>query len=124
KFRGDERLVAPALEMLRTATGRPTFGVLPWVPGLWLDVEDSLDLDSRPTAVLPPVGTQSVRVAVVRLPRLSNVTDIDALAAEPGVAVRLVQEPGDVADADLVVLPGTRATVADLEWLRTNGLAA
>jgi len=62
-------------------------------------------------------------VAVVRFPRVSNATDIDALAAEPGVDVRVSADPDVVARADLVVLPGTRATVADLEWLRSRGLA-
>jgi adenosylcobyric acid synthase len=62
-------------------------------------------------------------VAVVRLPRISNATDAEALACEPGVAVRYVTEPSRLADADLVVLPGTRATVADLAWLRRTGLA-
>jgi adenosylcobyric acid synthase len=123
KFRGDTRLLAPGLAQLAELTGRPTFGVLPWQPGLWLDVEDSLDLDSRPTSFAPPVGAETLRVAVVRLPRLSNVTDIDALAAEPGVVVRLVTTPAELADADLVVLPGTRATVRDLDWLRATGLA-
>jgi adenosylcobyric acid synthase len=123
KFRGDLRLLEPGLDMLTELTGRPTLGVLPWLPGLWLDVEDSLDLDSRPTSSLPPVGAEALRVAIVRLPRLSNVTDIDALSAEPGVAVRLVTRPEELADADLVVLPGTRATVSDLDWLRSNGLA-
>jgi len=61
---------------------------------------------------------------VVRLPRISNFTDADALAAEPGVLVRFAASPADLADADLVVLPGTRATVADLAWLREAGLAA
>src|SRR5690242_16467884 len=65
-----------------------------------------------------------LRVAVVRLPRISNFTDADALAAEPGVLVRFATSPADLADADLVVLPGTRATVADLAWLRDRGLAA
>ena len=97
--------------------------MLPWVPGLWLDVEDSLDLNRARRSALPAVGEQTLRVAVVRLPRLSNVTDIDALAAEPGVHVRLVTAPDELADADLVVLPGTRATVADLDWLRSTGLA-
>ena len=64
-----------------------------------------------------------LRVAVARLPRLSNFTDLDALAAEPGVLVRYVTRPEELADADLVVLPGTRATVADLAWLRETGLA-
>ncbi|MFN2518265.1 MAG: cobyric acid synthase [Jatrophihabitantaceae bacterium] len=123
KFRGDLRLLAPGIDMLGALTGRPTLGVLPWLAGLWLDVEDSLDLDSRPPSSLPPVGEQTLRIAVIRLPRLSNVTDIDALSAEPGVVVRLVTRPEQLVDADLVVLPGTRATVGDLGWLRANGLA-
>jgi len=124
KFRGDHKLLAPGIEMLTALTGRPTLGVVPWLPGLWLDVEDSLDLESRPPSTLEPIGAETLRVAVVRLPRLSNVTDIDALSAEPGVVVRLVTRPDEIADSDLVVLPGTRATVADLGWLRSTGLAA
>jgi adenosylcobyric acid synthase len=62
-------------------------------------------------------------VSVARLPRLSNFTDLDALAAEPGVLVRYATRPEELADADLVVLPGTRSTVADLAWLRSAGLA-
>ncbi|MCO7221620.1 cobyric acid synthase [Klenkia sp. PcliD-1-E] len=124
KFRGDPRLLAPGLDQLRDLTGRPTLGVLPWVPGLWLDVEDSLDLDGDRGQALPPVGADVLRVSVVRLPRLSNVTDLDALAAEPGVLVRYATSPAELADADLVVLPGTRATVADLAWLREQALDA
>ncbi|SHH10151.1 adenosylcobyric acid synthase (glutamine-hydrolysing) [Jatrophihabitans endophyticus] len=123
KFRGDQRLLQPGVDMLDRLTGRPTLGVLPWQRDLWLDAEDSLDLDSRPRTVLPPLGAQTLRIAVVRLPRLSNVTDLDPLAAEPGVAVTLATEPEQLADADLVILPGTRATVSDLAWLRTTGLA-
>jgi adenosylcobyric acid synthase len=64
-----------------------------------------------------------LRVSVVRLPRISNFTDLDALAAEPGVLLRFATTPAELGDADLVVLPGTRATVADLGWLRARGLA-
>jgi adenosylcobyric acid synthase len=124
KFRGDARLLAPGLRMLEELTGRPMLGVLPWRGDLWLDAEDSLDLESRPRDVLPPLGAEALRIAVVRLPRLSNVTDLDPLAAEPGVMVRLVERPEELVDADLVVLPGTRATVSDLAWLRSTGLAA
>ncbi|MEV7177898.1 cobyric acid synthase [Kitasatospora sp. NPDC093679] len=124
KFRGDARLLAPGLEMLRELTGRPVLGTLPMLSGLWLDAEDSLDLstavENRPTAA--PHGAEVLRVAVVRLPRLSNFTDVDALAQEPGVLVRWATRPEELADADLVVLPGTRATVADLDWLRGRGL--
>ena len=61
---------------------------------------------------------------MIRFPRISNFTDLDALGAEPGVLIRFATEPAELADADLVILPGTRATVADLDWLRQRGLAA
>ncbi|MFC5140269.1 cobyric acid synthase [Actinomycetospora rhizophila] len=125
KFRGDPALLAPGLDQLRALTGRPTLGVLPWSPELWLDAEDSLGhvadgVVGRPAA---PHGRDWLRVAVVRLPRVSNGTDVDALSCEPGVAVRWVTEPSRLADADLVVLPGSKTTVADLAWLRASGLA-
>ena len=145
KFRGAPELLDSGLSMLRRLTGRPVYGVLPWQEGLAGDAEDSLGLPSldtpaypatpapsiqpRSTTVdrsLPPTsfGTKDfLRVAVVRLPRISNFTDVDALVAEPGVLVRFATSPADLADADLVVLPGSRATVADLAWLRDRGLA-
>ena len=124
KFRGDGRLLAPGLDMITGLTGRPVLGVLPWLDGLWLDVEDSLALDAGPPPPLPPAtGDDVLRVAVVRFPRISNATDVDPLIAEPGVAVRFVTRPEELADADLVVLPGSRSTVADLGWLREQGLA-
>jgi adenosylcobyric acid synthase len=121
KFRGDPALLQPGLDMLLGLTGRPTLGVIPWTEGLELDVEDSLGL-SVPVAPVPAVGRDVLRVSVVRLPRLSNWTDVDALRSEPGVLVRFATTPEELADADLVVLPGTRQTVADLEWLRARGL--
>ena len=124
KFRGAPELLTPGLTRLQELTGRPVHGVLPWLDGLWLDVEDSLGLDGQRGLAHPPVGRDGLRVAVVRLPRISNFTDLDALAAEPGVSVRFVTAPGELADADLVILPGSRATVADLGWLRARGLAA
>ncbi len=125
KFRGDPALLAPGLDQLTRLTGRPTLGVLPWRDGLWLDAEDSLGYAAdgvlgRPA---PPIGSQWLRVAVIRLPRISNGTDAEALAVEPGVSVRLVVDPARIADADLVVIPGSKSTVADLEWLRRTGLA-
>jgi adenosylcobyric acid synthase len=122
KFRGDVRLLQPGFEELHRLTGRPTLGVLPWLGGLHLDAEDSLGVGTVREAS-PPRGEEVLRVSVVRLPRLSNFTDLDALAAEPGVLVRYATCPEELADADLVVLPGTRATVADLDWLRDTGLA-
>jgi adenosylcobyric acid synthase len=125
KFRGDPTLLAPGLDQLEQLTGRPTYGVLPYSDELWLDTEDSLSVRAgevvgRPA---PPLGSQGLRVAAVRLPRISNSTDVEALACEPGVTVRWVAEPAQLADADIVVLPGSKATVSDLQWLRDTGLA-
>jgi adenosylcobyric acid synthase len=121
KFRGDPALLQPGLDWLTAMTGRPTYGVLPWRNGLWLDVEDSLDLESRPSGADAPIGSDILRISVVRVPRMSNVTDLDPIAAEPGVTVRLASWPQELLDADLVVVPGTRATVHDLAWLRERG---
>src|SRR6185369_16496653 len=85
--------------------------------------EDSLGVDAAAQPAGPPHGAEALRVSVARLPRLSNFTDLDAVAAEPGVLVRYATRAEELADADLVVLPGTRSTVADLAWLRATGLA-
>jgi adenosylcobyric acid synthase len=124
KFRGDEALLEPGLRQLAKLTGRPTYGVLPYCDDLWLDAEDSVSVLAHRVIGRPqsPHGSQWLRVAVPRLPRISNSTDIEALACEPGVLVRWVSQPADLVDADAVVLPGTKATVADLGWLRERGL--
>ncbi len=119
KFRGDETLLAPANTAISQVTGRPVLGVLPFSPDVWLDSEDGLDVGARSAAHANPL-----RVAVVRLPRISNFTDVDALGLEPDVAVRFVSDPRDLADADLVVVPGTRSTISDLGWMRARGLDA
>lgn len=124
KFRGDAGLLRPGLDMLDTLTGRPIYGVLPWQADLWLDGEDSLAYGRVLGRPAPPLGSEWLRVAVVRLPRISNATDAEALATEPGVQVRLTAEPVEVAAADLVMLPGSKSTVDDLAWLRETGLAA
>ena len=118
KFRGDPSLLEPGLRQIEELTGRRVYGVLPWHPDLWLDSEDALDLDGRRTGP----GRGVLKVAVVRLPRISNFTDVDALGVEPGLDVVFVSDPRSLGDADLVVLPGTRATRADLVWLRERGL--
>jgi adenosylcobyric acid synthase len=124
KFRGDIELLEPGLQQLAELTGRPTYGVLPYCDDLWLDAEDSVSVLAhrvigRPQ---PPHGSQWLRVAVPRLPRISNSTDIEALACEPGVLVRWVSQPADLIDADVIVVPGTKSTVADLGWLRERAL--
>jgi adenosylcobyric acid synthase len=123
KFRGNDDLLKPGVERLTDLTGRPTYGVLPWSPDVWLDAEDALNLATRGDG--SSVGRRRRRlltVGVVRFPRISNFTDIDALSLEPGVEVSWITDPGAMAGVDLVVLPGTRATIADLSWLRFQGL--
>jgi adenosylcobyric acid synthase len=120
KFRGDPALLTSGLAALESRTGVPTLGVLPWTEGLDLDAEDSLALPAtagRPAAQ----GADALDVAVVRFPRISNFTDFDALAIEPGVSVRYVEHPGALGRPDLAILPGTKATVADLAWLKDRG---
>jgi adenosylcobyric acid synthase len=125
KFRGDPALLAPGLSALHDLTGRPTYGVIPYSDGLWLDAEDSVSVLAHRVVGDPatPRGQQWLRVAAIRLPRISNSTDVEALACEPGVLVRWASDPADLADADVIVLPGSKATIADLAWLRERGLA-
>lgn len=128
KFRGDRELLQPGLAQLAQLTGRPTYGVLPFDDTLWLDAEDAVSVESSPqlgrsSGPAAPIGEQWLRVAAIRLPRISNSTDVEAIACEPGVSVRWADRPADLADVDVVVIPGTKATVADLDWLRVSGLA-
>jgi adenosylcobyric acid synthase len=117
RLRGDPALLGDGPALLTARTGVPVLGVLPHIDGLTVDDEDSLALD-RGWATDGDV----LDVAVVRFPRISNVTDVDPLRAEPGVAVRLVSRVAELGNPDLVVLPGTKSTVADLAWLRARGL--
>ena len=120
KFRGDQSVLDPGLDELSRRTGLPCLGVVPWLPEVWLDGEDALAFAKWPRI---PGRTGTLRIAAIRFPRISNATDLDALAAEPGVDVVATARPAEVAEADLVVLPGSRSTLADLAWLRERGLA-
>lgn len=122
KFRGDESLLKPGLDQLTELTGVPFLGVLPWLTDVWLDGEDTLVV-GRWAGQLTAAPGRQLNVAAVRFPRLSNATDLDALACEPGVSVTVTTDPVVLRSADVIVLPGSRSTVADLEWLRSNGLA-
>jgi adenosylcobyric acid synthase len=122
KFRGDPALLGDATSVLEERTGLPTIGVIPWLDDVAIDAEDSLalaELERRAAAVDRTAG--ALEVAVVRLPRISNFTDLDALSLEPGVSVRWARHAEQLRGADLVILPGTKSTVADLAWLRVRG---
>ncbi|WP_435747545.1 cobyric acid synthase [Nocardioides sp. SYSU DS0663] len=122
RFRGDVSLLAPALEQLTTLTGRPVHGVVPYLPDLWLDSEDALALEDRAAPHTRTGSGPVLRVAVVALPRISNFTDVDALQLEPGVEVVFARSARGLAGADVVVIPGTRATLDDLAWVRARGI--
>ncbi len=121
KFRGDISLFAAGVDLLEQRAGVPVLGVVPFLRDLGIADEDSVALDDvRPA----PVAPDAVTIAVVRLPHMSNFDDFDPLRAEPGVNLRFVEHPAHLAGADLLILPGTKTTVADLHWLREHGLAA
>ncbi|MGI8984693.1 MAG: cobyric acid synthase [Acidimicrobiales bacterium] len=117
KLRGDPALLAEGPAELERRCGVPTLGVLPYLHGVSLDAEDSLALPD-----VAPAGGEALDVAVVRFPRIANFTDLDPVGLEPAVGVRFVDRAGALGRPDLVVLPGTKATVSDLEWLRGRGL--
>jgi adenosylcobyric acid synthase len=119
KFRGDASLLAPAFDFLTARTGVPVLGTVPYLAESLVPAEDSLALDD-PVDAGGPAG---VEIAVVRTPRISNFDDFEPLAREPGVRVRFARRAADLAEADAIILPGSKSTVADLEWLRASGLA-
>ena len=123
KFRGDASVLEPGLAEITRRTGMPSLGVLPWLQDVWLDSEDALSVGSWGAGDDGVPTDRRLSVAVVRLPRTSNATDVDALAAEPGVDVQVTRDVDTAREADLLVLPGSRATISDLAWLRHSGLA-
>ena len=124
KFRGDGGVLQPAIDDLERRTGMPCLGVLPHLGRLPLDAEDSLALDDHRGAGSSDAASDLLDVVVCRLPHLSNFTDVDALAIEPAVGVRFVDHPSSLGDPDLIIIPGSKSTVADLAWLRASGLDA
>ncbi|MDN5940792.1 MAG: cobyric acid synthase [Nitrospira sp.] len=121
KFRGDRRLFDDGVRMLEARTGLPVLGVVPFLRGLRLDQEDSLDLDRARSIQFRPDLTN---VAVVLLPRMSNFTDFNTLAAEKDVALRFAASPEELRGADVVMLPGSKNTLEDLDYLVTAGFPA
>jgi adenosylcobyric acid synthase len=132
KFRGDEALLAPGIQMIERRARRPCMGVIPYVHGLGLDEEDSVALEDRrtiarawrsPRNAAPADRDRPLRVGVIALPRMANFTDFGPLAHEPAVELAFLEKPEDVEDADVAILPGTKSTLDDLRWLRASGFA-
>lgn len=121
KFRGDLSLLEPGLDWFETYTGKPVLGVIPFLPNLHIDAEDSLILDQYKAE---RESTQEIEIAVIRYPRISNFTDLDPFMVEPDCHVRYVTKSTDLGDPDLILLPGTKNTLEDLLFLRDSGLEA
>ena len=122
KLRGDPALLYDGCRQLAERTGVPVLGVVGWLATTGLDAEDSLALD-RPVPFAGAALADELDVAVIRLPHIANFTDLDPLGVEAGVRVRYVHDRAALGRPDLIVLPGSKATVDDLAWLRGNGLA-
>ncbi|MDD2885161.1 MAG: cobyric acid synthase [Dechloromonas sp.] len=116
RFRGDIGLLQSGLDWLEKRTGKPVLGVLPYLHGLMLDAEDALA-----TATVDGKQTAKIRVVALAYPRLSNHNDLDPLRLHPEVDFRWVGPGEALPPADLIVLPGSKAVRADLDWLRGQG---
>ncbi len=120
KFRGKRSILDPGLEWLETFTGIPVLGVIPYAETN-IEAEDSLALSSLRLKRQDESG-QTLDIGVIRLPYISNFTDIDPLYDEPGVRVRFISSVTDWKDPDITIIPGTKNTTDDLEWLKKSGL--
>lgn len=126
KFRGDESLLRPGVAMIEKRLGLPCVGVVSFLHDLGLDEEDGVALENRAAAArqwknLESASTRPLRIGVIALPHMANFTDFDALALEPSVSLAFIQNPDEMAAADLMILPGTKQTLDDLNWLEERG---
>ena len=115
RFRGDPKLFADGPQFLENHTGRPCLGVLPYIESLRIDQEDSVSLEEHRSQ------PGSFRVCVIRLPHISNYTDFNALEAIPGLVLEYLRMPVAAAPVDLLIIPGTKNTIAHLRWLQEQG---
>ena len=118
KFRGDTKLFTEGVSFLESRSGIPVLGVVPFLHDMVLDQEDSPDRDRYRQMEF---SLEQVNIAVVHVPHMSNVTDFNALGAEPDVVLKFITEPSLLADADIVIIPGSKNTLADLSYLREQG---
>jgi adenosylcobyric acid synthase len=120
RFRGDMALFRDGVLWLERRTGKRVLGVLPWFDRFAVPAEDSVVIE-RPESRLPPLAPDAPAVALIRLPHIANFTDLEPLAALPGLQTRFLEQPRDLSPFRAVVLPGSKNTRADLEWLRRSG---
>ena len=117
KFRGDVKILEPGLRMLEDLLHIPVIGVIPWMD---IDIEDE---DSVTERFDRQTGSGPIQVAIVHLPHISNFTDFNILSTERSVSVRYVKRVSELEGADIILLPGTKNTIEDLNWLKRQGLA-
>ena len=122
RFRGDASLLGAALDYTLAHTGRPVFGVVPYLASLGLPQEDSVEFKSGALDE-PDQPAADVEIAVVDLPHISNFTDFDALRIESDVRLKIIRTAADLNEPDALILPGSKNTLGDLEYLRCSGLA-
>ncbi len=125
KFRGDLSLLEPGVRMIEERLGKPCLGVVPYLKDLALEEEDSVGLPSVTRTGWSSSNNASkrpLRIAVVALPSFSNFTDFDSLRAEPTVDLLFCRSADLLQQADVVILPGSKQTMSDLEWMRERGL--
>jgi adenosylcobyric acid synthase len=128
KFRGDESLLRPGVTAMERRLGLPCVGIVPYLHDLGLDEEDGVALEDRRSTARrwknPETGpARPLRIGVIALPHMANFTDFDALALEPSVSLAFLEQPDEMTIADLLVLPGSKQTLDDLEWLDRRGFA-
>ncbi|MBS3921478.1 MAG: cobyric acid synthase [Deltaproteobacteria bacterium] len=120
RFRGDETLLDPAIQYTQNHTGLPFYGLVPYLHDPGLPEEDSVEFKSG--ALDAPPQANSIEIAVIDLPHISNFTDFDPFRIEPDVHLRIVRSPKDLDHPDTLILPGSKNVIGDLEYLRRNGL--
>ncbi len=123
KFRGDVTLLWPGIRMIEQRLGKSCMGVIPFLGNLSLDEEDSVGFDRRDQAPWRErtALARELQIGVIAFPSISNFTDFDPLSAEPSVALKYLRDPGSIPLADVIVLPGSKQTADDLDWLRERG---
>ena len=121
KFRGDPALFVDGVSILEEKAGVPVLGVVPYLHDLYLPEEDAVAIDQE--GDLSGGLDEATDIAVIHLPCIANFDDFDPLATEPGVRLRYVDTAEGLGQPDAIILPGTKSTVADLEWLHRRGLA-
>ncbi len=122
KFRGDFSLLEDGLDFLEERTGKKVWGVLPYDRDLWIEEEDALAVENTNFRDPDKQKLDKLDIAVILLPRLSNFTDFEILKHDPSVQLRYIKKPEEVGEPDLLILPGTKATLADLAYLKEKRL--